>query len=377
MEAIQPKKEKKGGRLRWILLGVFLALAFTAAIILIVVGKMNETFPEIPQTDEEKSPVFTVGDETVTYDLYRYYFLGYKNLMSGGDDSYFEDKDTAAIYAEIDERVRADIARLYASLALAERLGVTDREIDEIYDELLRLTRSGGEFAGMVYDGFESEEAYKKSLAENNMSDAVYRLVLRAYAAEYEASAAFAVNASEYLSSKDEDMYAFFMGEDAVHVAYAYIDKGSFLNTDGAYELALIAEARLGEVAHDLSAFIRTAIQYSSPSVSTVSLEKGMYLTRYHASGSAQENLTEIAFSLAAGEMSGIIETDEGYFILRRMNTTEEDLRAADRELLYEGYFANHFYRMLHESTESLLLQMTETDFYATLTFETVGYTED
>ena len=377
MEAIQPKKEKKGGRLRWILLGAFLALAFTAAIILIVVGKMNETFPEIPQTDEEKSPVFTVGDETATYDLYRYYFLGYKNLMSGGDDSYFEDKDTAAIYAEIDERVRADIARLYASLALAERLGVTDREIDEIYDELLRLTRSGGEFAGMVYVGFESEEAYKKSLAENNMSDAVYRLVLRAYAAEYKASAAFAVNASEYLSSKDEDMYAFFMGEDAVHVAYAYIDKGSFLNTDGAYELALIAEARLGEVAHDLSAFIRTAIQYSSPSVSTVSLKKGMYLTRYHASGSAQENLTEIAFSLAAGEMSGIIETDEGYFILRRMNTTEEDLRAADRELLYEGYFANHFYKMLHESTESLLLQMTETDFYATLTFETVGYTED
>lgn len=369
MQAIQPKKEK-GGRLKWILLCVFLVLAIGAAVAVVVVNTVNKTFPEIPQTEEEKTPIFTIGDETVTYDLYRYYFLGYKNLMSNGDDSYFDGKDTAAIYAEIDEKVRTDIAYLYATLKLAETLSVEDDALDELYETLLRMTRSGGEFADTVYVGFENEDAYRKSLAANNMTDAVYRLTLRAYAAEYAASNAFSQNASSYITNTEEAMRDFFMSDDAVHVAYAYIDKNSFLSGDEAYALALAAEAKLSEVAYDLSAFIRTAIQYSSPSVSPASLESGMYLTRYHANAASQSDLTATAFSLAAGEMSSIVETDDGYFILRRMNMTEEGLAAADRELLYEGYFSHHFYKMLSEASDALLNTLTETEFYATLTFE-------
>ena len=372
MQAIQSKEVKKGGHLKWILLCVFLVAAIGVAVTVVIVSTLNKTFREIPQTEEEKTPVFMIGDDTVTYDLYRYYFLGYKNLMSNGDDSYFDGKDTAAIYAEIDEKVRADIARLYATLHLSETLSVNDDELDRIYETLLRMTRSGGEFAGATYVGFESEDAYRKSLAENNMSDAVYRLILRAYAAEYAASNAFAENASSYLTNTEEAMHAFFMSDDAVHVAYAYIDKNSFLSSKEAYDLAVMAEAKLSEVAHDLSAFIRTAIQYSSPSVATASLESGMYLTRYHANEMAQKELTEVAFSLPAGEMSGIVETDDGYFILRRMNTTEEGLESADRELLYKGYFSHHFYKMLSENAGKLSDTLTATEFYGTLTFETL-----
>ena len=188
-------KVKKGGNLKWILLCVFLAVAIAGAVIVVVLASTGKTFPEIPQTEEEKAPVFTLGDATATYDLYRFYFLGHKHLLSGGNDAYFDEMDTDSVFAEIDADVREDIAYLYAMFAFAAQLGVTEKEIDELYEELLRMTKSGGEFAGTTYLGYKSEEEYRKSLAANHMNDAVYRLTLRAYAAEYKATERFAATA--------------------------------------------------------------------------------------------------------------------------------------------------------------------------------------
>ena len=104
---------------------------------------------------------------------------------------------------------------------------------------------------------------------------------------------------------------------------------------------------------NDADTFIQKAIQYSF-SVQPASLETGFYLGRYD-SDDLYKNLSEALFSMEVGEVSPILETAEGYFILYRLPGDEEYLtNEQNLDKLKATYLADQFYREQAEIADLL-----------------------
>ena len=369
--------EKKKGRLKWIVLTASLLLiigGFTVTVL--VLNLFGSTFRETAPSKKEAEVALTMGDYEVTYDLYSYLFLSHKAAIeeSGEVDlSALSDADAVLL---LNERVLADLSKLYATFATAKTVKAPESELEAVYDELRRLTRSGGSFAGQYYDGFGYEWVYYDMLKENCMTDFVYRLYLREVAADYVAASTFDKNAHLYLDLSEEAVRDYFReSEDVARVTYAYISFDAYMgNKEEAREVADLVYTKL-IAAKDgpMDEYTRIEINYS-PTAQPDSLRDGFYLGRYDAS-EADKALVEAVFSMEIDEISDVIETDTGFFIVRRLAENAnyiEDTKNYDS--LYTTYVSNNFYRMMAEKETALLESAVFSDAYRQITMQDIVF---
>lgn len=346
---VSPKTS--GKKWKWILLSAILLVCIVGGIVLAVLLN-RKTFPAVPRTAEEAEVVLKMGETEVCYDLYRYLFFGHKQIT---DLSLLSD---AEAFQVLHEKTCRSIAELYAAFRQAENLGVSlsDNDVKKLYQHLLELTKSGGEALGTTYSGFPSEADYRVALAENHMSDAVYRLYLQKIALEYYSASAYTENHRPGTA----EILDFFRDETkARRVTYAFISLDGYLSLpaeDARKEAKKTAERAYSQLSlceNDADAFIQKAIQYSF-SVQPASLETGFYLGRYD-SDDLYKSLSEALFSMAVGEVSPILETAEGYFILYRLPGDEEYLTDEQNlDKLKATYLADTFYREQAEIADLL-----------------------
>ena len=361
--------EKKGGRLKWIILSVVLALiigGFTVTVL--VLNLFGATFRETAQTDAEARVVLTVGDHEVTYDLYSYLFLNHKaTAEEKGETVGLSDGE---VFSLVHSRVVKDIASLYAILDTVTALGASTEDLDQAVDTLRELTRVGGEFAGKTYEGFGNEWDYYAILKENKMTDYVYRLFLRKIAADYVAASHYDKNAEKYLDISEAAVRKYFNeSSDVVRVTYAYIAFDSFMgNKDAAREAASLAYTRLLAAADGtMDEYTSIAVQHS-PTLQASSVKNGFYVGRYNASEDAAA-IVETAFTLGVGEISAPIETDDGIYIVRRLGESYAYIDDPDNfDSLYKTYVSNSFYKAVEARADALAASAAFADAFKDMT---------
>lgn len=369
--------EKKKGRLKWIILTAALVLiigGFTVTVL--VLNLFGSSFRETAPSKKEAEVVLTMGDYEVTYDLYSYLFLNHKASIEEKGEIDLSKLSDADAFSLLNERVLADLAKLYATLATAKAVNAPESEIKDVYDELRRLTRSGGDFADRHYEGFGYEWVYHDMLKESYMTDRVYRLYLEEIAADYVAASTFDKNAHLYLDLSEETVRDYFReSEDVARVTYAYISFDAFMgNREAAREVAALVYAKL-IAAKDgpMDEYTRIEIQYST-TAQPGSLRDGFYLGKYDAS-EANKALVEAVFSMEVDDISDIIETDTGLFIVRRLAENTNYIEdAKNYDSLYRTYVSNSFYRMMAEKEAALLESAAFSDAYREIAIEDIVF---
>jgi len=130
---------------------------------------------KLESTKEELTPVMTIAEYEVPYELYRYVAMNYKNQYEAGLDEaaaaelWLGDEGKALI-AELEDATVSTLKNLYATLSLAEDYNLTP-------DSPL-INESVSTLMDEIYESYENDmDLYLESLAPYYMNDSVYRFL--------------------------------------------------------------------------------------------------------------------------------------------------------------------------------------------------------
>ena len=233
----------------------------------------------------------------VTYDEFRYYQLNYKAYFDNGDESYWTtnpDMVSRAKGLAVDE-----IMRNHAVIAACEDYGITISE-----DERFQNDRSTAELAAQ----FGSLEYFDQALESYYMTEYFYNYQVELETLYDRLNTYY--KDTRMILTEDADIRAMLNTDDFVRAKHILIknDAGDDRAANLAQAQGLLDRLNAGE---DFDALM---LEYSEDPGMETSPE-GYYFFR----GEMVEAFENAAFALAEGEISGIVETEYGYHIIKRL----------------------------------------------------------
>ena len=302
-----------------------------AAIILAVVLAFNWIRP-IESTEEEARVVGTVGDFEVRYEELRYITLLHRASLDSEMGKYDElDAEGKAEYERIlEERVMADVENNYVILSLCEKYGINaDSNAAKSYvnDSIKNVVKT--DFGGSV-------DKYKEWLKKNNITDSVLRLLFKVEYLEGELLQYVAENnmGIEYDEQSLPEFIDYVMDSEdwarTVHVYYPH--QWDAVEDYNGFERAKEAALNVAQIWQEGA---RRDAMYSeigrAPMIQGISTTgNGSYFTY----GQMGDKYEAAAFALDEYEVSDVIETEDGYFVIMRLPKEEDDVKAQVETLL-------------------------------------------
>lgn len=354
------KNNKKGWTKRKtvaaIILGVAV-LAFVISMIIAAVYGFGRVRP-IKSTEEEARVVGSVAGYEVRYEELRYIALLHKSSLDTSFGEYSSlSEDKKAEYREaLEEAVLHDIENNYVVMSLCDKYGIdTDsREVrGEVNDAIEAFV--DGELGG--------KKEYAEWLAKNDLTDAFLRLVYKVDVLEGKLIEYMTENkiGIEYDGVMDTGFTEYVLESgDFIQTTHAYYPheweyKGGMSASEKA-EATAAAVAAAGDGTARYEA-IRSAIG-SAPFVTGISMTgDGVYFTY----GQMGEFYESVAFSLDEYEVSGAVESEDGYYVIMRLPLDKEYVTRHASELLIQYRYAA-FYKACDEHREQI--SFTANDYY-------------
>lgn len=284
-----------------------------------------------------------VGSYTVTYDLYRYFYLNYRDELATLYQNEDGETDTAALDRAVRTRVAEAVRGLYGTVALAADHAITPTDGD--------IRAEATEYIDAVREYYGAAE-YAAELERNYMTEQVFDLLIRIDGTEDKLFTALTA-AGGLIENDDAALLARMQSDSFVRVKQIFVenDPGEDPEANRAIAEAALADYRGGV---DFSTLIgRYSEDFSMPT-------DGYYFTR----GVMTAEFEAAAFALADGEVSEVIESADGFHILLRL-PKEESYITAHFEELKADYQNAEFYAMLDARAAGLTV--TEADYVRTL----------
>lgn len=302
-----------------------------AAIILAVVLAFNWIRP-IESTEEEARVVGTVGGFEVRYEELRYITLLHRASLDSEMGKYDElDAEGKAEYERIlEERVMADVENNYVILSLCEKYGINaDSNAAKSYvnDSIKNVVKT--DFGGSV-------DKYKEWLKKNNITDSVLRLLFKVEYLEGELLQYVAENnmGIEYDEQSLPEFIDYVMNSEdwarTVHVYYPH--QWDAVEDYNGFERAKEAALNVAQIWQEGA---RRDAMYSE--IGRAPLIQGISTTgngSYFTYGQMGDKYEAAAFALDEYEVSDVIETEDGYFVIMRLPKEENDVKAQVETLL-------------------------------------------
>lgn len=283
------------------------------------------------------------GSYTVTYDLYRYFYLNYKAELAADYKNDAGEVETDALDRAVRARIAEAVRGLYATISLAADYGITPEDGD--------IKAAATEYIDSVRDYYGASD-YAVELESNYMTEKVFDFLVRVDGTEDKLFAAMTA-AGGAIESDDAAILAILQSDAFVRAKQIFIENDPGEDVENNRKIAEeVLDAYRGGV--DFSTLIgRYSEDYSMPA-------DGYYFTR----GEMTDAFEAAAFALADGEISDVIESDNGFHILLRLPKDESYITAHFDELKSQ-YQNARFYAMIDE--RAARLTVTEADYVRAL----------
>ncbi len=309
---------------------LILSMLFTAAL-----TSCGGEYPAVESTGKEATVLFTldIGDDSydVKYELYRAFFLTYKSEVDGGDATVWSGNDKADYVARINEIILPKIANIYATINLAEKIGVdfSSKTVKNQVDEFIEISVEGGVYNDQSVSGYGSYDDYLDALKSMNLNYSV-QVLLYHYAiaqseiAEYYIGTLnednFTPDATEgHLEYTRADVKAFYESDECVRVLRAFVQD----SIEAEQKAASIREKMLN--ASGTSAVSIVIIQNTF--MSEAEAFGGMVIGRHSLDSNNYGEMTKAAFELEPGDVSDVLKImtgdENGYHILYRADKSD------------------------------------------------------
>jgi len=326
---------------KWIAAGVLLVLLLGAGV---GIRYAYEKHKEEKYLESYGQTAITVGSYTVRYDLYRYFYLNYKEEMA---ESY---TDTAALDRAIRAQISTAVCGLYGTISLADDYGITTEDSD------VRIAAQ--EYVDALKAFYKEQKLdYESELAANHMNEDIFVFFMRVDALEGKLFSAM-VQDGGVIENDDEALLELFRGEEFVRAKQIFIehDEGETVENNRAIAEEALAAYRDGTD-------FKTLIGRYSEDITMP--DEGYYFTR-------KEMIPQFeaaAFALADGEISGIVESEDGFHIILRLPKDETYLQNnfSDMKTQYQN---SAFYRMI--DARAATLHATESEYVRALSYEEI-----
>ncbi len=245
--------------------------------------------------------VMKINGEKISLEEFRYYFL-FQTLFDGDGQVTAEEND---VYRQL---TAERLVNNYAIKQIAKDRGIKLTKEDE---QAIRDTIDA------TIEEMGGREGYLQLLSEYDMTEELYKKMLREsvlYARLAEAlfgeGGEFFYTEQEILLFVDPEEYA------AARFIYKPLDKeGSTENQKAMQE----AEKRL----HEGESFEKLLAEYGEDGDMASSGQPKIFLK-----GSLTQDFEAAVLALNEGETGGLVETDEGYYIVRRVQVNEDLIKA-------------------------------------------------
>ena len=255
-----------------------------------------------------RTVVGNVGAYDVYYEELRWMTMQYKDLMAA---SYGEDiwksKDTAEKYREeLESAVFSNIISNYAVLTLCDDdmlqlqgeklIDINGSEVGEIVENYINATI---EDAG-------SRSAYEEALKNNYLTDSLYRFISGVDICE---SILFNYYCSLAIIDDSDEAAMDYIYDNFIRTVHIYIqnDKGDDIEANRSLAEAVRLKLLNGE---NINTLVKN---YSEDRY--MATEDGYYFTH----GQYSESYENAAFALGIGEISPVVETYSGFYVIQRL----------------------------------------------------------
>ena len=314
------------------------SLVRLSALLLLVALLSGCGYRQPEPSDADLCEVGTVGSYTVTYDELYYLAMTYRAVLEDqyGADIFSTPESAKQYREELETLVYRNITANYAILTLAAEIGYKEADVAHLVDQSLEelVTSLGGmhEYRVMLHENYMTDHFVRKNYAVNLLQNNVFNSYVE-YLGLIESDAEVIcnkiLNGSRYARTR--------------HIA-VFRDNGKSDEENRALMGSLKAQLDAGA---DFDALVS---QYGEDNAQT---SDGYYFMR----GEMQEAYEDAAFALKEGEISEVVEAEDGFYLIMRLEKQTEYVMMNCYGVgapLYENYQKYTFLSMIDEKQAEL-----------------------
>ncbi|MBQ4556243.1 MAG: peptidylprolyl isomerase [Clostridia bacterium] len=343
-----PTFEQNRKRLIKKIIAVALLVVIGIVFIFAVRHAINE-YKEQKYLETYGQAAMEVGGHTVTYDVYRYFYLNYR-------DDYIKEytidgvTDTDALDAAVRARVIEAIRGLYGTVSLAADYGITTSDGDviaaaETYIESMKnyYTENGGNYAADLERSYLTEHVFEFLMRIDALEDKLFDAL---------------VASDGGIENNDEKVLTVLLGDTFVRAKQIFIenDKGEDVEANRAIAVKALEEYKGGESFDTLIG--RYSEDFTMPA-------DGYYFTY----AEMIDEFERAAFALRDGEVSDVVESKDGFHIILRMPKDGAYITENFADLKSQ-YQSATFYSMLESRAN--MLSAVESSYVRSLSYEEI-----
>lgn len=257
----------------------------------------------IKASEQDLKVVGNVGNFEVLYEELRYVTLFYKlQLEDKYGEGIWDNAATAQQYSdELNELVARNITANYAVLSLCAEVGITT-DAEEIQQSVT-------DYINEMVEELGGRGEYKKQLKAENATDHFLRFTIAVDYCQSELYYSYTQDLG-LIETDFEKVYDYIMEDNFVRTVHVYIqnDKDDDVEQNRAVAEDVVERIKNGE---DIKKIIGSSINEDFDLTTT----NGYYFGR----GEMLQAYEDAAFALDVNEISGVVETPTGFYIIQRL----------------------------------------------------------
>ena len=342
----------------------------------------GEKYKPVKSTKEESRVVMTVAVGTkkyeIKYELYRAFFLNYRETVDKGDVSVWTGADAAKYIDQINAMIAENATTIYATLHFAETLGI-DPYSEKFEDQITEYVRIGIEGNGDVKGHDGDYDAYLKSLKENNLNYSVSTLLIRYQLALEAINVYFGGRVDAVLGNlgsdsevKADDVKSYYFSDECARVLHIFYQRG--VKSDE--ELEKI-RADIAEKSSELAVALYIINRSMGLESDLIKNEKvtGSIIGKYALDDTVYSPYTEAVFALDTYETSEVIKVlgdDPGAYVIYKLSKTEEHFNE-NYSVIRASYIDNLVGKSILGIKDQMKATVSYTDEYKEITHSSIS----
>ena len=300
-----------------------IAMALSVLFLLTLLISCSSSSKPIKPSEQDLKVVATCGGYDLYYEELRYVALSYRDQMATryGKDIWTDPEKVAIYLPQLQKKVNDSLTVNYAILALCAEVGISIEE--------KAIQNSVQEMIDQTVNEVGGRQNYIDLLEQMYMTDHFVRFTLATDMCETEL--AYVMMDLEQIIDNEKDFLPYALDDNnfcATFHLYIAHDEGESVEDNRKKAETALKMLEEGKPIKEMIASIYNDDVY----------ETG---TPYHFTrGEYEEIYEETAFALGVGERSGIIEVDNGFYIIERQPLSEQYIMSNLTELFQRYQYA-------------------------------------